>query len=131
MVLAYCHAVTHIKHMPRQQSYHRQNTPSRSNQYYSALVNTGSYTSELNTAEGHHQRYIARTEVVHNTTLPLSVGQEASRDLRNHGQSQTRRRVRPLATFQTEAQKEKTPPVIPKIIVTCPCFSQNYSICFC
>ena len=108
--------------MPRQQSYHRQNTQRRSNQYYSALINTGTYTSELNSAEAHYARYIARTQVVHDTTQNIEIRREASRDLRQHGQSQTRRRVAPLATLK---------PLIPTITITCPCFSQNDLICLC
>ena len=111
-------------HMPRQQSYHRQNTQRRSNQYYSALINTGIYTSELNSAEAHHARNIARLQVVHNITQDINVRREASRDLRQHGQSQTRRRVAPLATFTKQ-------PTLPIIIITCPCFSQNDLICLC
>ena len=114
--------------MPRQQSYHRQNTPRRSNTYYSALVNTGYYTAELGTAEGHHQRYIARTQVVHDETQTLAVRQEASRDLRNHGQPQSRRRVASLATFTTTSERKPQLP-IPTIVVTCPCFSQSDLIC--
>ena len=86
--------------MTRQQSYHRQNTQRRSNQYYSTLVNTGTSTLELNSAEAHHNQNIARLQVVHDTTQPIEIRQEASRDLRQHGQSQTRRKVAPLATFQ-------------------------------
>ena len=121
--------------MPRQQqSYHRQNTQRRSNQYYAALTNTGIYTSELNSAEAHHARNLARLQVVHDSTQDIEVRREASRDLRQHNQSQTRRRATPLATFQTTqaaAQKEKTLIEIPKIVITCPCFSQDHLICFC
>ena len=56
--------------MPRQQSYHRQNTPRRSN---NTLVNTGYYIAELGTTDGHHQRYIARTQVVHDETQTLRL----------------------------------------------------------
>ena len=117
--------------MPRQSSYHRQNTQRRSNQYYSALVNTGTYTSELDSAEAHYARYIARTQVVHDTTQDINIRQEASRNLRQHGQSQTQRRVTPLATFQIEEQKEKIPPIISTIVITCPYFSQDHLICLC
>ena len=116
-------------HMLKQQSYHRQNTQRRSNQYYSALVNTGTYTSELNSAEAHYERYNSRLQVVHDITQDINIRREASRDLRRHGQSQTRRRVAPLATFQTTQTPAKKE--IPKIVITCPCFSQDYLICFC
>ena len=116
--------------MPRDQGYHRQNTPRRSNQYYFALVNTGTYNSTPGSAEHQHARYIARTQVVHNENLDINIRPAASRYLRNHNQSQTRRRVAPLATFPTQ-DKQNNPLVILKIIVTCPCFSQNDLICFC
>ena len=103
--------------MPRQQSYHWQNTQRRSNQYYSALTNTGIYTSELNSAEAHHARNLARLQVVQDSTQDINVRREASRDLRQHGQSQTRRRVAPLATFENPTIK-KTPLTIPKILIT-------------
>ena len=114
--------------MPRQQSYHRRNTPRRSDNYYSALTNTGEYNSELNNADAHHARYIARLQVVHDFEQPIEVGREASRDLRQHGQSQTRRRVAPLATFTnpTPVTLEVTEPE-----PICPCFKKGDLICFC
>ena len=87
--------------MPRQQSYHRRNTPRRSNNYYSALVNTGQYNLELNKADAHYARYIVRLQVVHDATQPIKIRQEASRDICQHGQSQTRRRVALQATHPT------------------------------
>ena len=109
--------------MPRQQTYHRRNTRHRSNNYYSALVNTGKYNSELNNADAHYARYIARLEVVHDSEQPIEVRREASRDLRQHGQSQTRRRVAPLATFTTPEVIEPEP--------VCQCFKKGDLICFC
>ena len=120
--------------MPKQQSYHRRNTPRRSNNYYSALVNTGEYNSELNNADAHHARYIARLQVVHDTTQPIEVRQEASRDLRQHGQSQTRRRVAPLATFTPEPITEVIKPTTietPEPETVCPCFKRGDLICLC
>ena len=106
--------------MPRNQSYHRRNSQRRSDSYYSALVHTGQYNSELNNADAHYARYIARLQVVHDSEQPIEVRREASRDLRQHGQSQTQQRVAPLATFN---EPEPEP--------VCPCFKKGDLICLC
>ena len=95
----------------------------RSNNSYSALVNTGEYNSELNNTNAHYARYIARLQVVHDTNQPIEITHEASGDIRQHGQSQTRRRVAPLATFTTATEPEPKP--------VCLCFKKWDLICFC
>ena len=110
--------------MPRQQSYHHRNTLRRSNNYYSALGNTGQYNSKLHNPDANHARNIVRLQVVHDTTQPIEVKRVESRDLRQHGQSQTQQRVAPLATFTQQAPK------VTELETKCLCFKKGDLICF-
>ena len=97
------------------------------NNYYSALVNTDEYNSELNNADPHYTRNIARLQVVHGTTQRIEVRREASRDLRQPVQSQARRRVAPLATFTTAPTTLEI--IKPEIAYLC--FPNGDSIYYC
>jgi hypothetical protein len=103
----------------------QENKP-RTNEYYSALINTTLYDPRLGSEEAHNSRHKARIEVLHSEDRTLA--QEAAKDLRLHSRSLVTRRVTSLNKIKSIPSLQKVPyidlaPKIEKWLrgVTCSC----------
>ena len=117
--------------------------PPRDPQYVRALYQTGIYISALGSQEAHESRERARREVARTAEPRSAIARSVVRDLHDHRQSITTRRVGTLATFdvpQNAPQNAPAPtpapppiaPIAPQPITPLQPISCDHSlICFC